>query len=84
VAGGSRAENIYKCQLKPLDFTDQDYGGVQFSDDQQARLRSVFPDGVCNWNLPGVGQAPVHPWTTFAGGPGGRPLGPPPVSVPSR
>ena len=82
VAGGPRAENIYKCQLKPLVFTDPDYGGVQFSDDQKARLRTVFVDGVCNWNVPGVGQAPVNPWTTFAAGPGGRPLGPPPVSVP--
>ena len=82
VAGGPRAENIYKCQLKPLSFTDPDYGGVQFSDDQQARLKTVFRDGVCNWSLPGVGQVPVNPWTTFAAGPGGKPLGPPPASVP--
>jgi hypothetical protein len=82
VAGGPRAENIYKCQLKPLAFSDAGYGGAQFTDDQRARLQAVFPDGVCNWNVPGVGQVPVSPWTTFAGGPGGRPLGPPPVSVP--
>jgi len=82
VAGGPRAENVYKCQLKTLSFTDPDYGRVQFSDDQQARLKVVFADGVCNWSVPGVGQAPANPWTTFAAGPGGRPLGPPPVSVP--
>ena len=82
VAGGPRAENVYKCQLKPLAFTDPDYGGVSFTDDQKARLRTVFADGVCNWNLPGVGQAPVKPWTTFAGGPGGLPLAPPPTSTP--
>jgi hypothetical protein len=82
VAGGPRAENIYKCQLKPLVFSDPDYGGVQFTDDQKARLKAVFPDGVCNWNVTGVGQVPVNPWTTFAAGPGGRPLGPPPVSMP--
>jgi len=82
VAGGPRAENIYKCQLKPLVFTDPEYGGVQFSDDQKARLVSAFPQGVCNWNVHGVGQVPVNPWTTFAAGPGGQPLGPPPVSVP--
>jgi hypothetical protein len=84
VAGGPRAENIYKCQLKALAFTDPDYGSAQFSDDQKARLTAVFPDGVCNWKVPGVGQVPVSPWTTFAAGPGGRPLGPPPVSVPIR
>jgi uncharacterized tannase-like protein DUF6351 len=82
VAGGPRAENIYKCQLKPLVFTGPDYGGAQFSDDQKTRLKAVFPDGVCNWTVPGVGQVPVNPWTTFAGGPGGQPLGLPPASVP--
>lgn len=84
VAGGPRAENIYKCQLKPLDFSGTDYSGILFSEDQKSRLRAVFPDGVCDWNLPGVGQAPANPWTTFAAGAGGRPLGPPPVSVPVR
>jgi uncharacterized tannase-like protein DUF6351 len=82
VAGGPRSENIYKCQLKTLAFNDADYGGAQFSDDQKTRLKAVFPEGVCNWKVPGVGQVPVNPWTTFAGGPGGQPLGPPPVSVP--
>ena len=84
VAGGPRAENIYKCQLKPLVFTDPEYGGAQFSSDQQARMKAVFADGVCNWSVPGVGQAPASPWTTFAAGPGGRPLGPPPMSVSIR
>jgi len=84
VAGGPRAENVYKCQLKPLVFTDPDYGNVQFSDDQKKRLQAVFADGVCNWSMPGVGQVPVIPWTTFAAGPGGQPLGPPPASTPMR
>ncbi len=84
VAGGPRAENIYKCQLKPLNVADPEYGGASFSDDQKARLQAVFSGGVCNWRLPGVGQMPVTPWTTFASGPGGQPLGPRPVSVPTR
>lgn len=84
IAGGPRAENVYKCRLKPLDFSDPDYGDVSFSDDQRSRLRAIFPDGVCNWLLPGVGQAPANPWTTFADGPGGRPLGAPPASVAVR
>jgi hypothetical protein len=68
--------------LKPLVFTDPDYGGAQFTNDEKGRLKAVFPDGVCNWNVPGVGQVPVNPWTTFADGPGGRQLGSSPVSVP--
>lgn len=81
VGGGPVAENIFKCQLKPLVFTDPAYGGAVFTQDQMARLQAVFPNGVCDWSKPGVGQAPVNPWTTFANGPGGVPLGAAPVSV---
>jgi hypothetical protein len=77
-AGGPVAENIFKCQLKPLIFADPDYTGILFNADQQNRLRTVFPTGVCDWTKPGVEQVPVNPWTTFAGGPGGQPLGPEP------
>jgi len=45
-------------------------------------LAAAFPDGVCDWSVPGVGQVPVNPWNTFENGPGGQPLGPPPVSTP--
>jgi uncharacterized tannase-like protein DUF6351 len=80
-AGGPLAENVFKCQLKPLDFFDADFGGVLFDDGQKARLNAVFPSGVCDWTKPGVGQVPEDGWTTFANGPGGAPLGDPPVSV---
>jgi hypothetical protein len=82
VAGGPVAENIFKCSLKSLFFSDPAYGGVTFTSDQQTRLLNVFNQGVCDWNQPGVSQMPVNPWTTFAAGPGGVPLGPPPVSTP--
>ncbi|HWZ73809.1 MAG TPA: DUF6351 family protein [Casimicrobiaceae bacterium] len=81
-AGGPVQENIFKCQLKPLNFADPDYTGVLFSANQQSRLQAVFPTGVCDWTKPGVAQTPVNPWTTFAAGPGGQPLPPPPTSVP--
>jgi Tannase-like family of unknown function (DUF6351) len=77
-AGGPVAENIFKCQLKPLNFADPDYTGILFSASQQSRMQAVFPSGVCDWTKPGVEQVPVNPWTTFAGGPGGQPLGPEP------
>jgi hypothetical protein len=81
VAGGPYAENIFKCQLKPIGFASSDYSGITFTADQKTRLAAVFPNGVCNWSLPGVGQTFAEA-TTFAGGPGGMPLGLPPVSVP--
>jgi hypothetical protein len=79
VAGGPQAENIYKCQFKPLDLSDPDYNGAVFDADQQARLMAVFPDGVCDWALPGVGQTNAE-LTTFKNGPGGEPLPAAPVS----
>jgi len=71
-------ENILKCSLKPLDFLSTDYNGVLFDANQKAALQAVFPTGVCDWSTPGVEQVRADPWTTFADGPGGRPLGDPP------
>lgn len=72
VAGGPLAENILKCQLKPIAFGD--YTGVSFSDAQKARLQATFPGGVCDWSKAGVGQQdPISP-LTFKAGPGGAPL----------
>ncbi|HZP85278.1 MAG TPA: DUF6351 family protein [Burkholderiales bacterium] len=79
VSGGPLAENVFKCQLKPLNFSDADYNGVIFNASQQARLMAVFPTGVCDWSLPGVGQAHAE-LTTFKNGAGGEPLGEAPVS----
>src|SRR5262249_5752341 len=81
VAGGPLSEDIFKCQLKVLDFNSSDYNGVVFAADQQTRLAAVFPDGVCDWTLPGVGQVPSDGGTTFKDGPGGEPLGDAPLST---
>jgi hypothetical protein len=62
-----------------LDLSDPDYNGAVFDADQQARLMAVFPDGVCDWALPGVGQTNAE-LTTFKNGPGGEPLPAAPVS----
>lgn len=72
VAGGALAENVLKCQLKPLNTAE--YLPATFTAQQLVRLYNTFPDGVCDWNKPGVGQQPPHSPLTFAAGPGGRPL----------
>jgi hypothetical protein len=77
-AGGPLADDVVKCRLRPLQRAD--YGGV-LSDDQWARLRVAFPDGVCDYTRPGVGQRAAQPWMSYADGPSGRPLGAPPRSV---
>ncbi|MPZ87148.1 MAG: hypothetical protein GEU81_03545 [Nitriliruptorales bacterium] len=78
-AGGPQTNDVLKCHLKPLDRAAY---RVTFTDAQWGRLRTAFPDGVCDFGRPGVGQAPSTPWMTFAEGPGGQPLGPPPTSQP--
>lgn len=82
-SGEGITSDILKCQLKPLDRNSPDYGGAVFTDAQWAQLQAAFPTGVCDWSKPGIGmEGPPTPWTTFAAGPGGAPLGPPPVSQP--
>ena len=79
VAGGPRAENILKCQLKA--HARSDYAASAFSDAQWARLQAVFSSGVCDWSKPGVGQVAAISSLTFKGGAGGQPLPAEPVSV---
>jgi uncharacterized tannase-like protein DUF6351 len=83
-AGEPFTNDVLKCQLKPLDPLDPDYRmlAVPFTPMQWARLQATFPTGVCDWTKPGVDQVPSVPWLTYSNGPGGQPLGPPPVSTP--
>jgi hypothetical protein len=76
-AGEPTASDIMKCQLKPLDRKDY---RVTFTDAEWADLQRTFPTGVCDFSKPGVDQVTPEPWQTFADGPGGKPLGPAPVS----
>jgi hypothetical protein len=80
VAGGPRAEDVLKCQLKPL--LRADYSPGTFTDQQWARMEAVFSSGVCDWSKPGVGQQTAISPLTFSAGPGGLPLPAPPVSQP--
>jgi hypothetical protein len=78
VAGGPLAENILKCQLKPINTAD--YLPATFTADQLNRLYATFPDGVCDWSKPGVHQQPARSPLTFVNGPGGHRLPPAPGS----
>jgi hypothetical protein len=79
-AGMPLTDDVQKCQLIPLE--EFDYGDVTFTDEEMARLRETFPDGVCDYSKPGVGDQDTVRWLTYADGPGGEPLGPAPVSRP--
>jgi hypothetical protein len=63
VAGGNMANDIIKCQLRPVDMGDY---AVAFTPEQQARLKRVFADGVCDWSKPGIGQVGLKgTWLSF-------------------
>ena len=53
---------VSKCQLKPVDLSDY----PALNNAQQNRLRAIFPDGVCDWSKPGVGEQAVNgTWQSF-------------------
>lgn len=79
VAGAPLANDVRKCHLAPLDRSGYD---VTFTDAQWSLMEATFPTGVCDWSRPSVGAQPSVPWTSYADGPGGTPLGAAPVSVP--
>ena len=78
-AGMPLADDTIKCQLQEHRREDYD---VTFSDAQWEALQAVFPSGVCDYTKPSVGKVDTVPWLDYTGGPGGEPMGDPPVSVP--
>jgi hypothetical protein len=82
-AGGPMTDDVLQCQLKPM--RRDDYS-VTFTNAQWAALKKAFPNGVCDYSRPGVGQRGAIGWLTFqdASGKvvyGGKPLGPAPRST---
>ena len=80
IAGGNVAEDVLKCQLRPV--SGADYSPAVLSASQLARLMAVFPGGVCDYTKPGVSQKAASGPFTFQAGPFGQPLGPAPTSGP--
>jgi uncharacterized tannase-like protein DUF6351 len=63
VAGAPITNDVIKCQLRSI--TASDYKLAMSSDDM-ARLKKIFPFGVCDWSKPGVEQQPLAgTWQTF-------------------
>lgn len=56
VAGAPLTNDVLKCQLKPIDYSEYK---ASFSDAQKARMAAIFPAGVCDFSEPGLGQVPL-------------------------
>src|SRR5258708_1858708 len=64
VAGMPIQLDVLKCQLKPIDPADY---RQPLSEQLLARLRKVFPAGVCDFSRPGVGfERLAGTWLNYA------------------
>jgi hypothetical protein len=62
-SGGPLADDVLKCVLKPIDARDYKQ---TLTSDQIGRLKTIFPDGVCDYARPGVEQRRLSgTWKTF-------------------
>ena len=57
VAGEPLENNVLKCELRSLDPNDYK---VKFTPAELAQLKAIFPQGVCDYSVPGVGQRPTE------------------------
>jgi hypothetical protein len=80
VAGGQLTEDVLKCQLRQINRVDYNPATPPLTDAQFARLQAVFPDGVCDFTKPGVGQQGAIGPLDFSAGPGGVPFPDPPLN----
>ena len=63
-AGGPLEGDILKCRLSPIDFKSY---AVDFTPAEKSRLRSIFPQGVCDYSKRGVKQRPLAgTWLDFS------------------
>jgi len=71
--GGPLAEDVIKCRLQPVDARDYP---ANVTPAQLAEIRSIFPDGVCDWSQQSVGAQPrSQTWLSWSGGePGTTPV----------
>jgi Tannase-like family of unknown function (DUF6351) len=63
VAGEPLENDVLKCQLKQINPAEYK---VSFTAAEVARLKAIFPQGVCDYSVPGVGQRPTEgTWQFF-------------------
>lgn len=57
-AGGPITGDVWKCRTMPVETAVHEgiYGDWEPSEDNLSRLQEIFPDGVCDYGLPGVGD----------------------------
>ena len=63
-AGGPTTDDVFKCQLKPIAAADYKTAPTAA---QMTALQAAFPQGVCDYSKPGVGQTgKMITWAIFS------------------
>jgi hypothetical protein len=63
-AGAPTSDEVFKCQLKDVDPADYAFDP---GPEQVDRIRAIFPNGVCDYSLAGVGQQDLDgTWLQFS------------------
>jgi Tannase-like family of unknown function (DUF6351) len=64
VAGEPLANDVLKCELRPVDLS---LHKVRFTPAEAAQLKAIFPQGVCDYTKLGIGQQPPDgTWQMFS------------------
>jgi hypothetical protein len=65
-AGERRSDDVLKCTLSPVDPASY---AQEMTSDQLLRLARIFPAGVCDWSVRGVGQLDLFgTWQSYTEG----------------
>jgi hypothetical protein len=64
VAGDDLTTLTNKCQLKPLNQSDN-YGVIPLSKSQWAAMQEIFPEGVCDFSQPPAEFEPSQTWLGY-------------------
>ena len=68
VAGDSITTLNNKCQLKPVDpvdYPENPLTGVSNSEEFAQQVAEIFPNGVCDYSKPPVGEVPTMTWLQY-------------------
>ncbi|WP_417532226.1 DUF6351 family protein [Marinobacter lipolyticus] len=68
VAGDSITTLNNKCQLKPVDpadYPENPLTGVSSSEEFAQQVAEIFPNGVCDYSKPPVGEVPTMTWLQY-------------------
>lgn len=66
MAGDEVFNDRLSCALKPLERSSFDFLLLPLTDDEWAQLQALFPDGVCDYSLPGLGTTGAETWLTYS------------------